>query len=130
MSSFVSAYGQKRSGDAAKKAADFNAALELRRGRERAKAVRRKGKRIKGTQRSLIGKSGVQMQGSPLEVMAETAALVELDAINIMRDSQATAHLEKKRGKALKKTSRLQAGASVLSGIEKGVRFGVSGGFG
>ena len=129
MSSSVTAYGQKRPGDAAKRAADFNAALELRRGRERAKAVRKKGERVKGRQRSLIGASGVQLKGSPLEVMAETAALVELDAINTMRDAEATSHLEKKRGKAAKKASRLAAGASVLSGIEKGAGFAI-GGFG
>lgn len=125
MSEFVTAYGQKREGDRAKRIADYNADLERARGEQRALAIRRKGKRIKGTQASLIGKSGVQAQGSPLEVMAETAANVELDAIHTVLGAEATARLDEKRGKAAKKTSRVQAGASVLSGATKaGMFFG------
>lgn len=113
----LKAYGAKREGDRAKKIADYNAELERRRGEQRALAIRRKGVRVKGRQASLIGKSGVQMQGSPLEVMAETAANVELDAIHTVLDAQATSRLDEKQGEAQKKASRVRAGAAILSGV-------------
>jgi hypothetical protein len=44
---------------------------------------RDKAKRLLGTQQALYGKSGVTNEGTPLEVMADTAAQQELDALTL-----------------------------------------------
>jgi hypothetical protein len=49
---------------------------------EQARAIRKQGRAITGAQRTRYAKAGVRMQGTPLEVMADTIEKVELDAIN------------------------------------------------
>ena len=112
----VSAYGEYRKGKDAEKAAEYNAELEERRGRERARAMRARGRSIKATQRANIGASGVQLEGTPLEVLAETAAMAELDAASTMADARATARLDRMQGESAVKQGKMRAAATLLSG--------------
>jgi hypothetical protein len=47
----------------------------------RAKAIRRSGRQLTGRQRVSFAKSGIRLEGTPLEVMAESIENIELDAI-------------------------------------------------
>ena len=87
--------------------------------RERARRIREENQRLLGTQRASYGKAGVAMEGTPLEIMADTAAMGELNAADTMYEGDA------KRGALLAEAdihrysqqfSLLQAGAHRWSG--------------
>jgi len=102
----MSGIGAKRGADAQAAQMDFNArqtmmdaaiarqnaeaqakfirsqgASQARIAREESKMLRESGRELTGRQRTQIAKSGLRMQGTPLEVMAETIENIELDAI-------------------------------------------------
>ena len=115
--------------------ADYNRRLALREGRmaeeESRYAVRqqrRLGERLKGRQRALYGKSGVTAEGSPLEVMQETAADLEMDALLTLRQGYlgkqrflAEADIYKMRGKSIRRALPWQVGSTLLT---SGARMG------
>lgn len=83
----MQAYGQYQEGQDAKKASEYNASIsrqeaELARqsGALDAERQRKQTGKIVGTQKTQYGASGVELTGSPLDVMIETAAEGELDA--------------------------------------------------
>ncbi len=79
-------------------------------GREAEKISRREGKALKGVQRTLTAASGIAREGTVLDVLAQTAEDVELNA------------LRAKFGFELKEQGLLIAGKQALiSGIGKGV---------
>ena len=65
----------------AKQLADEQARSVKAQGREAEKISRREGSDLKGTQRVLTAKSGVAREGTPLDVLAQTAEDVELNAL-------------------------------------------------
>jgi len=84
------AIGQIQQANAKASADEFNAKVEDRKAEiAKANAVaneqtqRRKTAKLLGTSRANIGASGITVAGTPLRVLAETAALGELDALNI-----------------------------------------------
>lgn len=80
-------------------------------------------RKLLSAQRALYGKSGVDMEGSPLLVMEDTAGQGELDALAIRyggdiaaaRDRSA-ANLSRMQGGAAQTASYFQAGSTLLSG--------------
>jgi hypothetical protein len=60
----------RRSAEAARKAGEYEKALREKKGEE-----------LLAKQRATYGAAGVEFEGSPLEVMADTAAKVERDAL-------------------------------------------------
>ncbi len=102
----LSGYGSKRDADATAAQMDFNArqtmmdaaiarqnaeaqakfirsqgVAQARVAREEAQMLRESGRRLTGRQRTQIAKSGLRMEGTPLELIAETIENIELDAI-------------------------------------------------
>lgn len=87
------------------------------------------GKRLQGRQRALIAKSGVELRGSPLSVVVETAQELEADRLTILREGairagtlrekagifRAQGVSAKSRGKAAKRASILSAVGTGLS---------------
>lgn len=57
-------------------------------GRENVRRKREENKRYASTQRARFAAAGVTDEGSPLEAMAETAALLEMDAQEVNRQAQ------------------------------------------
>uniref|UniRef100_A0A6M3IJH7 Uncharacterized protein n=1 Tax=viral metagenome TaxID=1070528 RepID=A0A6M3IJH7_9ZZZZ len=75
--------------------AEYNARLsEMQAEEERRKAgleaekQRKEARTFQAKQRALYGVSGVQMRGSPLAVLAETAGELELDRLRIIREGE------------------------------------------
>lgn len=128
----VSAAGAIQSGQAAKSAAGFNAALaEQEAAQARGIATseearfRRDMRRLAGAQRAAAASQGQDPDtGSPLLLQSELAAEAELDALAIRfgGESQAIraeneARLQRFQGSQAQTASFFQAGASVLSGV-------------
>jgi hypothetical protein len=63
--------------------------------RERARRIREDNQRLLSTQRAAYGKSGIVMEGTPLSIMADTAAMGELTAADAMYEG------DSKRGSLL-----------------------------
>lgn len=85
--------------------------------------LRKAGVRLKATQRSRYGKAGVTFEGSPGEVLEETAYELEMDALMIRRGGQARAgaalyggRVEGQRYTAEATISRLMGKSALLRG--------------
>ena len=97
---------------------------EVRAGTEFEKArAEREGKRLKSRQRAAYAKAGVRMEGSPLEVLADTQAQADLDEMIIKhggyvteRAHQRSAMWERRAGKSAQTAGYIGAGTSLLSG--------------
>ncbi len=91
---------------------------------------RKAGERLKARQRAVLGKAGVLPEGSPLDVLEETATELEIDALLIRRGGQVGAQQLRSgaqlsrmtgrsaimRGRAAKRAGRLGAFATGVSG--------------
>lgn len=86
----ISAMGALRQADSAKKMAKYNAALGERQAgitRDQTNAdlarQRRAARKMLGTMRAQYGAAGVNVEGSPLDVLEESAANAELDHLTL-----------------------------------------------
>lgn len=84
---------------------------------------RRQGEKFKAEQRATVGASGVRLEGSPLEVLAETASEIERDALMMRyagRVQEQKYQMESKQFKTQAKYARkagtLKAVSTLLSG--------------
>lgn len=125
----VAVYGQVQQAKTAKAAGEFNAkmaenaALQAEMdSRENIRRKREENRRMLAMQRGRYAKAGVTEAGTPLEVMAETAGLLELDALEMGRQSRieanrlrAQAGYDRAMGKAGAQAAYLQAGATLLN---------------
>lgn len=125
---------------------EYNAQLAEREARETQVAAayeeskfRKGGVRLKARQRARYAKAGVTPEGSPLEVMEQTATELEMDALMIRRGGQleyqrytAEAGLERMmgksallRGRAARRASRWGMAATGLGGAgQLGYQYG------
>lgn len=108
--------GTLAQGEASARAAEYNAQIEEDAGRRRADLVRKRGRRALGTMRTSIAKSGVRMEGSPMDAFAESAANIELDALNAIYAGETSAAMRRFEAKSARKGARISAGAQLLSG--------------
>jgi hypothetical protein len=130
VSTLVSTAGAIQQGQAEREAAEYNAEV-MRQGAQasRDKAEydetihRERIRRLLSSQRAEYGASGVDMAGSPLLVLEDTAAQGELDARAIRyggeveaRQKLSQAEIYEQQGKSAKTASYYKAGSSLLSG--------------
>lgn len=141
----MSAIGSIQQGNAARQAADYNAAVAERNAaiqnnnailaRQQAVSAseqqRKDAARTMGRMRAGYAASGVQMEGSPLDVLASSAAAAELDTLNIVYngvlkgasyDNEAqglreSASMERARGRNAQTQGYMNAGSSLLLGL-------------
>lgn len=130
-------YVADQQADAAKKQAKYNAQVAEAQGIQaqneawaEEQALRRQQKQLLATQEATYAASGVSLEGSPLTVMADTAAQQELDALTVRyrgtaarKAAQAQAALTSWSGQtqaSLTRTSGyLSSGSTLLSGASK-----------
>lgn len=120
----TSAVGAVKQGNAAKKQNDFNAGIAdaqatdaLARGREDEDRFRTEARRIRGSQRSALAASGVEVDsGSALDVQADAASLGELDALTIRHNAEreawgfrVDAENSRQQGRNAQSAGRMQA---------------------
>lgn len=126
----VSAIGSIHQGQSQAAAARFNAQVSEQNAQivrqqaaEEESRARREGRRLLGRQRAAIGASGIQVEGSPLDVLADTAAELELDALTVRHRGllealglTQQASLDRARARSARTAGFIGAGASLLSG--------------
>jgi hypothetical protein len=132
-SAALSAAGAIAQGNAAKSAANYNAAAarqnaDIARANAAADAAKqeRQGLLLAGRQRAAVGASGITPEGSPLEVMADSALESELDALTTRyrgelqaRSYGQDATLQDMRGSSAQTAGYIGAGTDLLTGAGK-----------
>ncbi len=131
VSAIESGRAARAQGKAAEKIALRNAQLAERQAAEEqvaaaAEALRieRQGVALKKKQRTLFAKSGVELRGTPLSVIVETAQNIEADRLTVLREgairagtSKAQADIFRAQGKSAKARGKATQRASVLSAV-------------
>lgn len=112
----VQAGAARSQGQAAQAAAEYNAQAALTEARSREAAQRAESDRRLGTIRANIGKSGATSEGTPLLVLAESAANAEIDALNTRYTGQQRADVYRAGGANARRQGNIMAGTSLLSG--------------
>lgn len=115
----VQAYGQVQAGEAAQRAYEFNA-NQAEQNAAQAQLIaaqderqtRILGRKALGSMRAAYGASGVTLEGSPMDVLAESAAQAELDALNIKFSGETKATNLRNQAKIL----RYQGGQAKSAG--------------
>ena len=98
------------------KAAEFNRRAALNEAASEEARIRRSGRRELSRQFVRLSASGSLVEGSPLDFLADSAAAIELDAVNARIRGQNIARLERERGRNAVRQGRRTAVASLISG--------------
>lgn len=124
----IQAYGMNREGEAQARASEFNAQVAeqnaeqaILQAAQEERRIRVLGKKEIGAMQAAYGASGIE-GGSSLDVLAESIANLELDAMNIKYAGQTKAvnfrneaRYERYRGKEARTGAQLGAAATLLS---------------
>ncbi len=120
---------QEEAAEYSAKVAEQNAEASLKKAAYDEEAQREKVKRLLSTQRAAYGKSGVDLTGSPLLVLEDTAAQGELDALAIRYGGEIEAGQQKSKaelyrlqGQTAKTEGFIKAGTTILSATGKSAR--------
>ena len=125
--------GNMAAAKSAKAVGEYNAALAeneavilARAKRDEEEALRKQSDRLVGTQRAMVAASGVQMTGTPLQVLADTYFSTEMDAAMIRYagdieqvQKQSEAALARTEGGARAAALKYQAYGSLLTGASQ-----------
>lgn len=106
-------------GKAENAAAQFNAQTAEQEAESKATLIRSQAARQIGATRAQIGKSGATTAGTPLMVLAESAANAEIDALNATYTGARQAALYRAGGANAKSQGRVAAGTSLLNNASK-----------
>ena len=118
--SALSAVAQYQKGQLEKGAYEYNAAVALQQMREQLQDTETKYQTLIGKQASLYGKAGVSLtSGSPLLIMATTAAKGGLEAERIREGGTEEAALQEYYGKMAAWTGTMGGVSSFLSGLSQ-----------
>jgi hypothetical protein len=108
------------------KLAENEAVLLARAKRDQEEALRKQSDRLVGTQTAMVAASGVQMTGTPLQVLADTYFSTEMDAAMIRYagdieqvQKQSEAALARTEGGARAAALKYQAYGSLLTGASQ-----------
>ncbi|MCK5504209.1 MAG: hypothetical protein KAJ10_03560 [Thermodesulfovibrionia bacterium] len=114
----VSVVGQRRAAKEARSAREMQATAIAREGVQREEVARTRLKKLLASQRALYAKAGVDLStGSPLTVLADTAARGEQEALNIRRGATEGAGITRFQGAAEARAGRTRATGTLLAGL-------------
>ena len=126
----LSAFGSYQQGQFQEAVGNFNALQSIidakiteQNADEAARRLRLAGRKLQGSQKVAIAKSGFRLEGTPLEVMAESMKNIELDAINTRQEGmfrsaqlKTQAHFQRAQAKAAGRAGTIGAVSSLLGG--------------
>lgn len=115
----ASFFGSTQQARATEAAAKYNARAAQLEAASKEELQRKNFQRQSGNMRASIGKSGATSAGTPLMVLAESAAEAELDAINTRISGQQQAGIYRTTGRSQARAYRTQAATSLLIGASK-----------
>lgn len=110
------ALGAYQNGQAQSQAANYNAAAAASEAASRERAQREEAERRRGSIVAQLGKSGATVAGTPLMVLAESAANAEIDALNTRYGGAMQQSLYGATGRNARRAGAIGAGASLLTG--------------
>ena len=113
--SLLGAAGDLKEGAAARSAAEGSARRTIFDAYSAEELFRRRVDRQQSTTRTAIAKSGITASGTPLNVLAESAANAEIDALNSRYEAFNEAASLRRAGKEAQKASYIKAGSRLLS---------------
>jgi hypothetical protein len=113
----LQAVGALNQGKMAQQSAEYNAQLNDISTGVRERAILRAYDQTRGTTRTNIAKSGVTTSGTPMAVIAESAANAELDLLNNRVFGQLESGRLRRGGEYARSASKLQAGAALLTEV-------------
>jgi hypothetical protein len=114
----LSAVGRYRAGKAQAAAFEYNADIDRKKAVIAEDRSRARLRRLMGSQRALYAKAGVDLSsGSPLEVLAFTAAEGEKEALNIRQFGQEAGDIGDFSADAARQAGNIGAGATLLTGL-------------
>lgn len=111
-----SASGQQQQYDATAQAAEYNEAMARNEAAAEEARRRRESQRQLASIRTGVAKSGAQMAGTPLMVLAESAELAEMDALSARWQGEQSASLYRAKADSTRRASKYAYGSSLLSG--------------
>jgi hypothetical protein len=126
----VSALGQYQQGQSMQSASNYNAMVAEQQagmieasGELEAYKIKKQGETIKGTQRARYAASGVRTTGSAAEVLADTAAMIELDIMTARYNTQvgamgarSQAAMKRYEGQQYARSGAMSAFSTILGG--------------
>lgn len=115
-SGFQGAEAALENARAVEEAALFNSLLAEQEGATESARLRRRNRRLLSSQRVKFAKAGVRLEGTPMEVLAQNAAELELDAANVSIAARNTSELEQMRASNARRQGKRSARASILGG--------------
>lgn len=114
----VSAFGSYKSGQAQASAGKYNAKLATQQAAQNEETVRNRLRKLLASQRALYAKAGVDLSsGSPVSVLAETAAEGERDALIVRYGGQAEAAQQKMYASSAKTAGIMGGIGTLLTGL-------------
>jgi len=115
----MGASGADDAADAQAEAAEYNRKLAEQQGFKEAARLRRDGRRDISAIRAGIAKSGVTAQGTPLMVLAESAANIEMDALNSQLFGMQRGDMFRREANAARSTGSYRSASYLLSGLQQ-----------
>jgi len=112
----LEAKGVLEEGLASYKAGEYNAASARTQGVVEENRRRSAGQKEISKTRTGVAKSGITFEGTPLNVLVESAANVEIDALNARWSGEQRARMEEYKGYSAYKASQLRATAILAKG--------------
>jgi len=123
MGAGLQAGGQIGAGISAMGTGAWNAAMAkieamhiIEAGRREEAVFRRRAKAFMGTQRTRYAKAGVYAEGSPTDVMAETAGELERDALAIRYGARRRAYAKRLEAKGYEMTAKQRLATGIVEG--------------
>ena len=115
--SLLQGAGARQAAEGEEKRAKFNAKLAKREGFREEARIRRIGRIEAEDNVTRVAKSGVRLEGSPLEVLADNAAKVEEEALRARQAGLLSSELFRQQAKGFKTTSTLASVGGVLGAL-------------
>lgn len=116
-SGFAQADAAKRSGEFNARLAERNAALAAQAGQRQADQIAQRGRRLRGAQLARLGKRGVTVSGSAIDVIQDSEKQIEDDALAALYRGGVEAEGARLQGQYARQAARSQANASRISGV-------------
>lgn len=119
-STIIETLGFGQSAKAEEEAAQAAALLAKEQALVESAASRRRARQATGGQRAQIGRSGVSLQGSQMDLLISNAFEMELEAVMIERFGAEAARQQEQRGKSIAKAAQLGRAAGIVNSFRVG----------
>lgn len=104
--------------------AERDAAAAEAEAKEEARRIRRQGRRLRGEQISQAAASGVTLSGSVLDILADDAMEIELQALDRLRQGEIASIQGRERADITRYAGEQRANQSILSGLSRAAVLG------